>query len=352
MPENVRRRQVPQADVSSGIIQIPYESHIGAVLGGQFRLGPMIKEDEAGGERVYTITALLAPDEVYEARSYSLQGLPEKLQTARKRHMKRLRARSVCEIDQAGKKFLIYRRNVTSGRREKRLMTKPELSWPLSHKGKVDQYTTTPLEGSGQLQDSEKSIARANSEAAEINQETTTPKDPLASNLSVSESQEASPRLSRQGKRPRRRKRKRKMSLVLSGQQSLLASTAEDGNEETVQLPLEDTHPYSNGGTDQKQRHLAARDRHQTIIQLLEKNANINWAHHGIRVPLSWAAAEGYETVVRLLLEKGANVESKNGRSPTPLSLATERGHETIVRLLLEKGADVEPKNSRNQTPL
>src|SRR4051812_34104516 len=120
-PTSVKRRQVPQADDSSDTIQIPYESYIGAILGGQFYLGPVIREDEATGEKVYTITALLAPDELYEARSYSLQGLPENLKTARKRHMKRLRARSVCEIDQSGEKFLIYRRNLTSDKREKTL---------------------------------------------------------------------------------------------------------------------------------------------------------------------------------------------------------------------------------------
>jgi len=43
---------------------------------------------------------------------------------------------------------------------------------------------------------------------------------------------------------------------------------------------------------------------------------------------------------VKLLLEKGAELETKDeyyGR--TPLSWAAENGHEAVVKLLLEKGA-------------
>ena len=57
---------------------------------------------------------------------------------------------------------------------------------------------------------------------------------------------------------------------------------------------------------------------------------------------------------MKLLLEKGADVESKDrhyGR--TPLSWAAENGHEAVVKLLLEKGADVESKDQTyGQTPL
>ena len=45
---------------------------------------------------------------------------------------------------------------------------------------------------------------------------------------------------------------------------------------------------------------------------------------------------------MKLLLEKGADVKSKNNVGETPLSWAAWNGHEAVVKLLLEKGADVE----------
>ena len=49
---------------------------------------------------------------------------------------------------------------------------------------------------------------------------------------------------------------------------------------------------------------------------------------------------------MKLLLEKGADLESKDREySRTPLSWAAENGHEAVVKLLLEKGADLESKD-------
>ena len=48
---------------------------------------------------------------------------------------------------------------------------------------------------------------------------------------------------------------------------------------------------------------------------------------------------------MKLLLEKGADLESKDDYGQTPLSWAAENGHEAVVKLLLEKGADLESKD-------
>jgi len=58
------------------------------------------------------------------------------------------------------------------------------------------------------------------------------------------------------------------------------------------------------------------------------------------RTSLSWAVANGQETIVKLLLEKCANIESKDAGGRTPLSLAAERGNEAVVKLLLNKRRD------------
>ncbi|KAH6701346.1 heterokaryon incompatibility protein-domain-containing protein, partial [Leptodontidium sp. MPI-SDFR-AT-0119] len=71
--------------------------------------------------------------------------------------------------------------------------------------------------------------------------------------------------------------------------------------------------------------------------------------------PLSWAAGNGYDAVVKLLLAKDSVdpdlKDSQYGR--TPLSWAAENGHEAVVRLLLETGkVEVDLKDRYGRTPL
>ncbi|CAM1501783.1 Fc.00g037670.m01.CDS01 [Cosmosporella sp. VM-42] len=74
------------------------------------------------------------------------------------------------------------------------------------------------------------------------------------------------------------------------------------------------------------------------------------------RTPLSWAAQEGHVGIVEMLLEYRADVDSKVtgefGASWTPLAWAAGRGHEAVVRLLYENGADLDLKDSVGRTPL
>jgi hypothetical protein len=86
-------------------LDIPHESFIGSILGGQFQLQGVRCQDDYLD--IYSVTN---PDGLsFEAQAYSLSGLSTKLLQARKRRMKRLHQSKnfVCEIEQAGKRFLI-----------------------------------------------------------------------------------------------------------------------------------------------------------------------------------------------------------------------------------------------------
>jgi hypothetical protein len=70
------------------------------------------------------------------------------------------------------------------------------------------------------------------------------------------------------------------------------------------------------------------------------------------RPPLSWAAENGHEEVVKLLLEKDADPNSQDYDGRTPLLFATDRGHEAVVRLLVKRGADINAKDNFGATAL
>jgi hypothetical protein len=89
------------------------------------------------------------------------------------------------------------------------------------------------------------------------------------------------------------------------------------------------------------------------IMALLKNRHNPDIKDTYDRSPLSWAAENGHEAVVKLLLEKGAELESKDKRwGRTPLSWAAEKGHEAVVKLLLKKGAELESRDWYGRTPL
>ncbi|KFY29750.1 hypothetical protein V493_02257 [Pseudogymnoascus sp. VKM F-4281 (FW-2241)] len=90
----------------------------------------------------------------------------------------------------------------------------------------------------------------------------------------------------------------------------------------------------------------------KTVQQLLGINTPDEKDGHG-RTPLSHAAANGHEVVVKLLLVSGANIDSQDREGWTPLVYATNNGHEVVVKLLLANGAKIDLQNSTfGWTPL
>ena len=97
---------------------------------------------------------------------------------------------------------------------------------------------------------------------------------------------------------------------------------------------------------------LAAQNGHEAVVKLLlEKGAAIDSKDNSGRTPLARAAENGHEAVVKLLLEKGAAIDS-GGSGTTPLVWAAKNGHEAVVKLLLEKGAAIDSKNNSGRTSL
>ncbi|GCB21065.1 ankyrin repeat domain-containing protein 50 [Aspergillus awamori] len=99
----------------------------------------------------------------------------------------------------------------------------------------------------------------------------------------------------------------------------------------------------------------AARNGHEAVVKLLlETKTDINIKDSRGRTPLSWAARDGHEAVVKLLLQtKKMDINSKDSGGRTPLSLAAWNSHEAVVKLLLEtKKMDINTKDSDGWTPL
>jgi len=101
----------------------------------------------------------------------------------------------------------------------------------------------------------------------------------------------------------------------------------------------------------------AAGNGHEGIVKLLlgRKDVNPDSSSKYGQTPLSWAAANGHEGIVKLLLgRKEVNPDTPDKWcGQTPLSRAAENGHEEIAKLLLGR-KDVNPDSSSKygQTPL
>ncbi|EHA25939.1 hypothetical protein ASPNIDRAFT_130463, partial [Aspergillus niger ATCC 1015] len=78
--------------------------------------------------------------------------------------------------------------------------------------------------------------------------------------------------------------------------------------------------------------HQTAKEFLAVVKLLLETKTDINIKDSRGRTPLSWAARDGHEAVVKLLLQtKKVDINSKDSDGWTPLSLAAEYGHEAVV---------------------
>ncbi|EXJ56758.1 hypothetical protein A1O7_07102 [Cladophialophora yegresii CBS 114405] len=111
--------------------------------------------------------------------------------------------------------------------------------------------------------------------------------------------------------------------------------------------------------TDHTPLSWAAANGHGLVVTLLvQKDVDIESRGKSSLAPLAWAAAHGHAAVVEQLLERGADLEGQgmprreDWHRQTPLSSAAENGQEAMVKLLLAKTSKLEAKDEDGCTPL
>jgi hypothetical protein len=108
--------------------------------------------------------------------------------------------------------------------------------------------------------------------------------------------------------------------------------------------------PDSKDSYDRTPLSYAAENGHEAVVKLLlaKDGVNLNYMDQFDETPLLFAVENGHEAVVKLLLAKdGVDLNSKSIYDRTPLSHAVGNGHEAVVKLLLAKdGVDLNSKDS------
>ncbi|OBT54158.1 hypothetical protein VE04_10305 [Pseudogymnoascus sp. 24MN13] len=118
--------------------------------------------------------------------------------------------------------------------------------------------------------------------------------------------------------------------------------------------------PDDNSGRTPLSR--AAEDGSEAVVKLLIERDDVdaNSEDNSGQTPLWWAIDSYHiveeseqEAVVKLLLERNVIPDSKNEDGRTPLSKAAGRGHKAIVKLLLERNdVDHNSEDKDGHTPL
>ncbi len=88
------------------------------------------------------------------------------------------------------------------------------------------------------------------------------------------------------------------------------------------------------------------------LAPMIPPQININHPDSHGMTALHWAAAQGYNDIIKLLLDFGANINPQNAEGNTPLHLAARNGNLSVVKLLLARGANATVVNRQGQTAL
>ncbi len=134
---------------------------------------------------------------------------------------------------------------------------------------------------------------------------------------------------------------------------TLLHSAARFGNEEIMELLLED---FSVETPDMKGKtplHYAAAVSNRAAIEfLLTKGASLKSVDAEGMLPLHEAARSGDSVTLEFLLAFGTDINIPDAKGRTPLHHAAAAGNAPVVRFLLEKGALFNAVDSAGELPL
>ena len=126
------------------------------------------------------------------------------------------------------------------------------------------------------------------------------------------------------------------------------------GVEKTVQHLLGINIPNEKDEAGRTPLSWAAQNGHEAVVKLLlVNNAEVNLKDtvYG-QTPLTRAALIGHEAIVKLLLVNSAEIDSQDIFGRTPLSWAAEMGQKDVFKLFVDKGADIDLKDAHIRAPL
>jgi ankyrin repeat protein len=137
-------------------------------------------------------------------------------------------------------------------------------------------------------------------------------------------------------------------NIVTNSGKYALGDAASRGDVDVMKLLLDrpDVDPNFQGGSlEAAPLHLAAKNGHSAIVELLLAMVNINpdvrdvgGRHRRDFTPLMYACSQGYVPIVQQLLARNdVNFNARGHHYGTPLILACLRGHLEIINLLLAK---------------
>ncbi|GKT84145.1 PFS domain-containing protein [Colletotrichum tofieldiae] len=127
------------------------------------------------------------------------------------------------------------------------------------------------------------------------------------------------------------------------------------GDESTMKFLLEKMfgpHGQNNVIETMSQPQVAQRSSVAASKAHAERTENINALDHNKKSPLSLAAENGHEAIVRMLLMWGASINTSHTTDSTGLYSAAYSGHTDIVKLLIENGAAVDYIDYNGRTAL